>query len=106
MLESAIRAHGTKRCLHLKGFLLSFASEESTRKFLCKIYAIVETRKLSKQIISSKYFVAVLGREDVGKTSFILVSITIVLAFDLRRFVGIFYCFERFGCCQSLFMQE
>ncbi|KAG0570746.1 hypothetical protein KC19_6G184700 [Ceratodon purpureus] len=50
---------------------LSTATDECTRLFLRKMYAIVETRNLYERYLSDKFFVAVVGLEDVGKTSFI-----------------------------------
>ncbi|KAG0602023.1 hypothetical protein M758_11G155500 [Ceratodon purpureus] len=55
-----------------EGSILRGATEDSIRTFFKKIYAIVETKKLYRELdIGGKCFVAVFGEEDSGKSSFI-----------------------------------
>lgn len=61
------------RC-ELKHDAFKHATEESVQKLLKRIYAIVETKRLYKEIVGERCFVGVFGQEDAGKSTFIRVS--------------------------------
>ncbi|KAG0599206.1 hypothetical protein M758_12G135500, partial [Ceratodon purpureus] len=73
MLNAAVLGDGSYAGkLQLKGRILQSATPDSITKLLKRIYAIVETKKLYKELnIGGKYFVALFGEEDAGKSSFI-----------------------------------
>ena len=52
---------------------LKGAEDETKRNFFRKTKVIVETKKLYKEVVAGTCFVALMGEEDAGKSTFIKV---------------------------------